>query len=80
MPEPWEIVLPGNSGGRIRSTFSKTLEDGRLKITFREEHLPGSAMMFPKDWLGFFRDWNRRTGSRLARTIVVRKADLTTRE
>lgn len=73
MPEPWEIVLPGNSGGLIRSTFSKTFEDGRLKITFREEHLPGRTMMFPKDWLGFFRDWNRRTGSSHARTIIVRK-------
>lgn len=74
MPEPWEIALPGDAGGRIGFSFRKTVEEGRLKITFREEHLPGRAMMFSKDWLGFFRDWNRRTGSRLARTIVVRKA------
>jgi hypothetical protein len=48
--------------------------EGRLKITVREEHFPGEARMFTKDWLGFFREWNRRTGSRLARTIVVRRA------
>ena len=39
----------------------------------REELLPGGAMMFGKDWLGFFRDWNRRTNSRLIRTVIVRK-------
>ena len=74
MPEPWELVLPGDNGGRIRFTVRETVEDGRMKIAFREEHLPGKAMMFTKDWLGFFRDWNRRTGSRPARTIAVRKS------
>ena len=49
------------------------LEEGRLHITFREEQLPGTARMFGRDWLGYFRDWNQRTGSRLVRTIVVRK-------
>ena len=73
MPEPWEIRLPGCEGVRVRFSYEKTVEDGRLKILFREEHIPGRAMMFSKDWLGFFRDWNRRTGSRRARTVVVRK-------
>ena len=43
-----------------------------LRILFREEHLPARASMFSCDYTGFFRDWNRRTGSRLASTIVVR--------
>lgn len=74
MPEPWEIVLPEECGGRIRFSFCKTLEEGRLKIVFREEHSPRRATMLSKDWKVFFRNWNRRTGSRLARTVVVRKA------
>jgi len=74
LPEPWEIALPGSSGARVRFSAEKSVVEGRLKITFREEHFPGEARMFTKDWLGFFRDWNRRTGSRLARTIVVRRA------
>ena len=74
LPEPWEIALPGSSGARVRFSAEKSVVEDRLKITFREEHFPGEARMFTKDWLGFFRDWNRRTGSRLARTIVVRRA------
>ena len=74
IPEPWEIRLPGGEGARIRFSVEKGLRDGRLHILFKEEHFPGCAMMFPADWLGFFRDWNRRTGSRLARTIIVRKS------
>ena len=74
LPEPWEIVLPGDAAARFRSTVESRVEDGRLHVTFREEQFPGTARMFTKDWLGFFRDWNRRTGSRLIRTIVVRKA------
>jgi hypothetical protein len=74
LPEPWEISLPGSSGACVRFSVKKSVVEGRLKITFREEHFPGEARMFTKDWLGFFRDWNRRTGSRLARTIVVRRA------
>ena len=73
LPEPWEIALPGGNGARVRFSVKKSVVEGRLKITFREEHFPGEAGMFTKDWLGFFRDWNRRTGSRLARTIVVRR-------
>ena len=73
MPEPWQIVLPGDETARFRSTVGSRVVDGRLHVTFREELLPGRARMFTKDWLGFFRDWNRRTGSRLIRTIVVRK-------
>ena len=74
VPEPWEIRLPGGEGARIRFSVEKDFRDGRLHILFKEEHFPGRAMMFPADWLGFFRDWNRRTGSRLARTIIVRKS------
>ena len=74
LPEPWEIVLPGDSSARFRSTVESRVEEGRLHVMFREEQLPGTARVFTKDWLGFFRDWNRRTGSRLIRTIVVRKA------
>ena len=73
IPEPWEIRLPGGEGVRVRFSVEKGFEDGRLRILFKEEHFPGSARMFPAEWLGFFRDWNRRTGSRLARTIIVRK-------
>ena len=73
LPEPWEIVLPGETSARVRSTVESRLEEGRLHITFREEQLPGTARMFGRDWLGYFRDWNQRTGSRLVRTIVVRK-------
>ena len=74
LPEPWEIVFPGDSAARVRSTVKSRVEEGRLHVTFREEQLPGGSRMFMKDWLGFFRDWNRRTGSRLIRTIVVRRA------
>ena len=74
LPEPWEIRLPGEAEARFRSTVESRVEQGRLHVTFREEQLPGGSRMFTKDWLGFFRDWNRRTGSRLIRTIVVRKA------
>ena len=73
LPEPWEILLPGESAPRSRCTVESRVEDGRLHVTFREEHAPCTARMFTKDWLGFFRDWNRRTGSRLIRTVVVRK-------
>ena len=73
LPEPWEIVLPGETSPRVRSTVESRLEEGRLHVTFREEQLPGTARMFARDWLGYFRDWNQRTGSRLVRTIVVRK-------
>ena len=73
LPEPWAIVFPGESAPRSRATVESRIEDGRLHVTFIEEHLPCTSAMFTKDWLGFFRDWNRRTGSRLIRTIVVRK-------
>ena len=73
-PEPWEIVFPGECDARIRLSVDEFRDGGRLRMVFREEHLPGAAVMFPKDWQGFFRDWNRRTGSRLARTVIVRKA------
>ena len=73
LPAPWEIRLPGESGARFRSTVESRIEEGRLHVTFREEQLPGGSRMFTRDWLGFFRDWNRRTGSRLVRTIVVRR-------
>ena len=73
LPEPWEIVFPGESAPRSRATVETRIEEGRLHVTFIEEHLPCISAMFTKDWLGFFRDWNRRTGSRLIRTIVVRK-------
>ena len=72
LPESWKIVLPGG-GARFQSDVTHRVEDGRLHVTFREELLPGNAMMFGKDWLGFFRDWNRRTNSRLIRTVIVRK-------
>jgi hypothetical protein len=48
--------------------------DGRLRILFREEHLPCRETLFAKDWMEYFSGWNRRTGSRLSRTLVVRKA------
>ena len=73
LPEPWEIVFPGDQAARFRSTVESRVEQGRLHVMFREEQLPGGSRMFTKDWLGFFRDWNRRTGSRLIRTIVVRR-------
>ena len=73
LPEPWKIVFPGESAPRSRATVETRIEEGRLHVTFIEEHLPFISAMFTKDWLGFFRDWNRRTGSRLIRTIVVRK-------
>ena len=73
LPESWEIALPGDDASRIRSSVESRVVDGRLHIAFRETHLPGRARMFTNDWQGFFRDWNRRTGSRLIRTIVVRK-------
>ena len=73
LPEPWEIVLPGDPSARFRSTVESRVEAGRLHVTFREEQLPGTARLFTRDWFGFFRDWNRRIGSRLIRTIVVRK-------
>ena len=73
LPEPWEIAFPGDGTVRSKGTVDSRIVDGRLHITFREEHLPARARMFSSDWLGFFRDWNRRTGSRLIRTIVVRK-------
>ena len=73
LPEPWEIRLPGEPEARFRSMVESRVEGDRLHVTFREEQLPGTARLFTKDWLGFFRDWNRRTGSRLIRTIVVRK-------
>jgi len=73
LPEPWEIALPGDAASRIRSSVDNEVVDGRLHITFRETHLPWQARMFSRDWQGFFRDWNRRTGSRLIRTIVVRR-------
>ena len=73
LPEPWEIIFPGDPVARFRSTVESRIEQGRLHVIFREEQLPGGSRMFTKDWLGFFRDWNRRTGSRLIRTIVVRK-------
>ena len=74
LPEPWEIIFPGDPMARFRSTVESRIEQGRLHVIFREEQLPGGSRMFTKDWLGFFRDWNRRTGSRLIRTIVVRRA------
>ena len=73
LPEPWRIVLPGEDGARFVGMVTSRVEDGRLHVSFREELLPGRARMFTKDWEGFFRDWNRRTGSRLIRTIIVRK-------
>lgn len=77
LPEAWEIALPGDNGVRVRFSVEKSVVEGRLKITFREEHFPGEARMFTKDWLGFFRNWNRRTGSRLARTLLVRRKNVT---
>ena len=73
LPEPWRIVLPGDSGARYECKVTSRVDGGRLHVSFREELLPGSARMFTKDWEGFFRDWNRRTGSRLIRTVIVRK-------
>jgi hypothetical protein len=73
MPPSWEIALPGDEGGRIRFSAETSFVGKRLKMVFREEHFPTGALMFPKEWSGFFRDWNRRTGSRLSRTVVVRK-------
>jgi transglutaminase-like putative cysteine protease len=73
LPEPWKIVLPGDSGARYIGSVTSRVEDGRLHVSFREELLPGNARMLTRDWEGFFRDWNRRTGSRLIRTIIVRK-------
>lgn len=73
LPEAWEITLPGDDGARCRSKVSCSVADGRLRVLVREELLPVNARMFGSEWLGFFRDWNRRTDSRLARTIVVRK-------
>ena len=75
LPEQWEITLPGEYCARVRFSYERFVKDGRLRILFREEHLPASAAMFSSDYMGFFRDWNRRTGSRLARTIVVRRDD-----
>ena len=75
MPEPWEISLPGDGSARCRLSVESRMEDGRLHVVFREEHLPGRSRMFKEDWLGFFRGWNRRTGSRLSRTVSVRTAD-----
>ena len=74
LPEPWEITLPGEYSARVRFSYERSVKDGRLRILFREEHLPARASMFSCDYTGFFRDWNRRTGSRLVRTIVVRRA------
>ena len=73
LPESWEITLPYDNNPRVKFSVEKSFQDGRLKVAFKEEHFPGSAMMFSKDWLGFFSDWNRRTGSRLVRTVIVRK-------
>ena len=73
MPEPWEILLPGDEGPRVRFSCRKSAENGRLRILFREEHLPARAMMFPKEWRDFFHGWNRRSGSHANRTVVVRR-------
>ena len=75
LPKPWRIILPGDSGARYEGKVSSRVEDGRLHVSFREELLPGNARMFTKDWEGFFRDWNRRTGSRLIRTVIVRNPE-----
>lgn len=73
LPEAWEMTLPGDDGARCRSEVSCNVVDGRLHVLVREELLPIGARMFGPEWFGFFRDWNRRTDSRLIRTIVVRK-------
>jgi hypothetical protein len=75
LPEPWEITLPWEYCARIRFSHERSVQDGRLRILFREEHLPAGAAMFSSDYIGFFRDWNRKTGSRLSRTGVVRKGE-----
>ena len=75
LPDPWEISLPGEGSARVRFSYEKSMKDGRLRILFREEHLPAGAAMFSSDYIGFFRDWNRKTGSRLSRTVVVRKGE-----
>lgn len=73
LPEAWEITLPMDDGARCRSEVLSSVVDGRLRVLVREELLPVNARMFGSEWLGFFRDWNRRTDSRISRTIVVRK-------
>lgn len=73
LPPQWEIKLPGYDDVMIRFSVDKKVVEDRLKIIFREEHFPIPSKMFSSDYQGYFRDWNRRTDSRLARTVVVRK-------
>ena len=75
LPKGWDLRLPGEGESRCRSDVVSFVEDCRLHIRVREELLPATANMFGKDWLGYFRDWNRRTDSRLMRTIIVRRCD-----
>ncbi len=73
LPEEWEIRLPGEDSARCRSEVRSFVEGGRLHVVVREELLPARGRMLGSDWLGYFRDWNRRTASRGARTVAVRR-------
>lgn len=74
LPNTWEMLLPGENSARSRLSVTKSVENGRLKITFREELLPSVATMFSNEWTELFRYWNRRTDSPLIRTLSVRKS------
>lgn len=75
IPEGWELHLPGEDAPRCRSEVTSFVKGNRLHVLVKEELLPASSGVFGLDWLGYFRDWNRRTASRLVRTIVVRKGE-----